>query len=280
MLRLAGLLPFLLLPATIAAQLPDELARERREYSEWLANAATSPYAAVAVQPVRTAIEIGPADADIPLDGVARHRLVPANGGATLEGSGGRRPLARGRVVPLGRYRLVLGGAPGRNVVTVFEPGAKPSAAPGYFGYDAHLVFTVPLEPPAQPQRGRVLAADGTEVDATEAGTVTLNVGGRSARLRVLRLPGASADESGLEIFFRDATNGRGSYPAGRFVALDPADDGRVRVDFNRARNPFCAYNTVYPCPAPWRGNTVDAPIAAGERYERKATTNAAVPTR
>jgi hypothetical protein len=43
---------------------------------------------------------------------------------------------------------------------------------------------------------------------------------------------------------------------------------GRYRLDFNRARNPFCAYSSAYPCPAPWAGNTIPAPVMAGERYE------------
>ena len=76
-----------------------------------------------------------------------------------------------------------------------------------------------------------------------------------------------NADESELEIFFRDGTNGRGSYPAGRFVSLVPAGDGQYRLDFNRARNPFCAYSSAYACPAPWRGNTIAADVSAGERY-------------
>jgi uncharacterized protein (DUF1684 family) len=114
--------------------------------------------------------------------------------------------------------------------------------------------------------RVRVLAEDGVEVDATEAGTVTIPLGGGTT-LRALRLPGAEPDESDIEIYFRDATNDHGTYPAGRFVTLVPAGGGRWRLDFNRARNPFCAYNTAYPCPAPWRGNTIAAPVPAGERY-------------
>ena len=69
----------------------------------------------------------------------------------------------------------------------------------------------------------------------------------------------------------RDLLPGRhqraGTYPAGRFVPLVPARGGRYRLDFNRARNPFCAYSSAYPCPAPWRGNTIPAPVEAGERY-------------
>ena len=73
--------------------------------------------------------------------------------------------------------------------------------------------------------------------------------------------------ESELEIFFRDSTNGNGTYPAGRFVSLIPLGDGRYRLDFNRARNPFCAYSTAYACPLPWQGNVLPAPVRAGEQY-------------
>jgi uncharacterized protein (DUF1684 family) len=112
----------------------------------------------------------------------------------------------------------------------------------------------------------RILAADGIETDAAEVGTFVVPLGGRTP-MRVLRIPVGSGDESELEIFFRDETNGEGTYPAGRFVSLLPLPKGEFRLDFNRSRNPFCAYSSVYPCPAPWRGNTIAAPVRAGERY-------------
>ena len=80
------------------------------------------------------------------------------------------------------------------------------------------------------------------------------------------RIP-TGEDESELEIYFRDATNDQGTYPAGRFVSLVPAGEGRYRLDFNRARNPFCAYSSAFPCPAPWRGNTIEGKVEAGEKY-------------
>jgi uncharacterized protein (DUF1684 family) len=86
-------------------------------------------------------------------------------------------------------------------------------------------------------------------------------------------LPGATEDESELLVFFRDRTSARGSYDGGRFVELLPRPDGTYLLDFNRARNPFCAYSSVFPCPAPWPGNTLDAEVAAGERYAPKRPT-------
>ena len=128
-------------------------------------------------------------------------------------------------------------------------------------------VFVGELLPPETRGTVRVLGVDGVEVDAAEAGSVVVPIGGERVRLRVRRLPTAGGEESELEILFRDGTNGRGTYPAGRFVPLAPEHDGQYRLDFNRARNPFCAYSSAYPCPAPWRGNTITAPVEAGERY-------------
>jgi hypothetical protein len=221
--------------------------------------------AAVAQQPVGSGLRLGPADADIPLEGVAEHRVAAEGGALTMQTSSGKRPLSRGQPIRLGRYTAYFTRAPAGTVVTVFGGGPR-KAPPGYYAYDSSLVFTGPLLPPDRSGRVRVLAADGIEAEASEAGSFLVSLGGPT-RLRVLRIPGAFADESELEIFFRDETNGHGTYPAGRFVSLIPLANGEYRLDFNRARNPFCAYNSVYPCPAPWRGNSVASPVRAGERY-------------
>ena len=248
-----------------AAQTPRDLAQERAEYLAWLQTAATSPMAAVAQQPVGTGLRLGPADADIPLEGVAEHRVEVKGGGLTMQTPSGTQPVSRGRPFRMGRYTAYFTGASGSTVVTVF--GVRPKQEPpGYYDYDPSLVFTGPLAPAGRQNRVRVLAPDGIETEASEAGTFLVSLG-RPTRLRVLRIPGAVAEESELEIFFRDATNGRGTYPAGRFVSLIPLANGEYRLDFNRARNPFCAYSSVYPCPAPWRGNSIASTVRAGERY-------------
>jgi hypothetical protein len=178
------------------------------------------------------------------------------------------RALVRGRALALGSWRLLVGGAPGHSVVTVFAPGLRKGKGPSWFPYDPRAVATVTLVPAAVPATLRLLAPDGTEVEASEAGSVIVSIGGKPRALQVRRLPGASDEESELEIFFRDSTSGRTTYPAGRFVALIPQGGNRYLLDLNRARNPFCAYNTAYPCPAPWRGNALQVSVRAGERYQ------------
>ena len=252
---------------SIRAQRTSDLAQERADYAEWLATARTSPLTAIAQEPIGAGLRVGPSGADVPLAGVAEHRVVQRGGGVTLEGRDGRRPMPRGAPVPLGRFTLVADGPAGRAALTVFGPDhtGKP---PNYYDPDPSLAFVGPLSPPSRRGTARVLGIDGIEVEAAEAGSVLVPVGSTRVRLRVLRLPGAGSEESELTIFFRDATNGHGTYPAGRFVPLIPDRDGRYRLDFNRARNPFCAYSSAYPCPAPWRGNTIPSAVRAGERYD------------
>jgi hypothetical protein len=245
-------------------------AGERAEYVAWLTTAPTSPLAAIAQQPIGTGLRLGPPDADVPLDSLAEQRVTQQGGAVTLTAAGGRRPMGRGVPIRLGAYTLTADGPPGRAVLTVFGP-RRHGKHPLYYEQQRSLVFVGHLLPPETRATVRVLGVDGVEVDAAEAGSVVVSIGGEPVRLKVRRLPTAGGEESELEIFFRDGTNGRGTYPAGRFVALVPERDGRYRLDFNRARNPFCAYSSAYPCPAPWRGNTITAPVEAGERYAGEA---------
>lgn len=265
--RAALILVSAALPWSALGQTGSAVDQERREFAEWLRTAPVSPLRAVVVRPIGIGLTLGPATADLPLAGAPPGRITERDGRVTLKLGAETLTLTRGRTTVVGAWRLVASGPPGRSAVTVYraEPGKEKQ--PLYYPYDPSSVYIVTLTPAREARVQRVLAPDGVEVEATDAGTVNVTIGGVPATLSVKRLPGATQDESELEIYFRDATANRGSYPAGRFLSLIPRPDGRYLLDFNRARNPFCAYNTVYPCPAPWRGNLVTRPVKAGERY-------------
>jgi uncharacterized protein len=241
------------------------VAQERAEYERWLGSAVVSPYEAIAQVRIGSGIRLGPRDADVPLDGIAPQQVSEQDGRVVLQGGGAGRSLPRGRAVSLAGYTLVASGPAGRASLSIFGKRA-PRSPPVYFPYDSSFAFTVTLERAGESGQKFVLAVDGTEVEAPVAGTVAFTVGGTLTRLLVRRIPGDN-EESDLEVYFRDGSNGKETYPAGRFVTLLPLPGGRYLLDFNRARNPFCAYNSVYACPAPWRGNSVLAPLRAGERY-------------
>lgn len=255
------------LPPAVAQAVPGDLAAERASHAQWLLTSGSSPFAVLAQRNLDPSVTLGPASADVPLDGVPAARVLERNGTAILELDGSSRTMPRWRPVPLGPYRLLVTGAPGQSLLTVSAEAPRNAKRPEYFDYDASLTQLVRLRPAPRPDEIRLLAPDGQVVVATEAGTIEASVAGTRTTLTVRRIPAPGGEESDLEVYFRDRTNGNGSYPAGRFVALIPAGNGQYRLDFNRARNPFCAYSSVFACPAPWRGNLIPVPVEAGEKY-------------
>lgn len=257
----------MLVAPSLTAQSRDAVLRDRQAFATWLTTGSTSPYAVLTQRAIGSGLSLGPADADVPLERLPLHRITERDGTAHLEASGKTRPLPRYRPVPLGPYRVSVAGPPGRAVVTIYASAPRNPKRPNWYEYDPAMVFTVRLSPAANPRPRRILAADGLEAEAVEAGTVSVTVGGVTARLQVSRIPEPSGEESDLEIYFRDGTSENGTYPAGRFVTLEPLGGDRYRLDFNRARSPFCAYSTAFACPLPWRGNSLPVAIKAGEKY-------------
>jgi uncharacterized protein len=84
----------------------------------------------------------------------------------------------------------------------------------------------------------------------------------------LMRLP---AYKDYLFLPFTDLTNGTSSYEAGRYIELRiPKAGNSMVIDFNKAYNPYCAYNLTYACPIVPAENHLDLPIEAGVRYFKK----------
>jgi len=69
-----------------------------------------------------------------------------------------------------------------------------------------------------------------------------------------------------LFVPFADKTTGTETYSAGRYLDLHPTVTGIYAIDFNRAYNPYCAYNDTYECPYPPPSNRLQIAIRAGEK--------------
>ncbi len=63
---------------------------------------------------------------------------------------------------------------------------------------------------------------------------------------------------------FTDFTSGDGSYGGGRFIDARIPEGDTIVIDFNKAYNPYCAYNSRYSCPIPPRENDLKVRIEAG----------------
>ena len=75
----------------------------------------------------------------------------------------------------------------------------------------------------------------------------------------------------GGELFlpFRDKTSETETYPEGRYLYVEAMPGGKTLIDFNRAYNPFCAYNEKYTCPFALKENSLGIPFQAGEKRFR-----------
>ena len=65
-----------------------------------------------------------------------------------------------------------------------------------------------------------------------------------------------------------DLTTGNETYPAGRFLEIEPNATSIYEIDFNRAFFPYCYYNPTYECPISPPENHLQIPIRAGERLK------------
>jgi len=71
---------------------------------------------------------------------------------------------------------------------------------------------------------------------------------------------------------FKDLTNGKSSYAGGRFLDLELPKNGAktMVIDFNKAYNPYCAYNHKFSCPIPPDANVLEVAIPAGVKAYKK----------
>lgn len=69
-----------------------------------------------------------------------------------------------------------------------------------------------------------------------------------------------------LFVPFRDATSGKETYGAGRYLDLEEPEGDEVMVDFNLAYNPYCAYSEAFSCPLPPAENWLKVAVTAGEK--------------
>lgn len=79
-----------------------------------------------------------------------------------------------------------------------------------------------------------------------------------------------TTDETDFFLPFTDETNGLETYGAGRYLPINYRGGDHIELDFNRAFNPYCAYNAAYSCPIPPRENHLTLRVEAGEKANQK----------
>ena len=98
-------------------------------------------------------------------------------------------------------------------------------------------------------------------------GILSFTINGQLLKLNVYQSEpeiDSDADSDYLFLPFLDATNGETSYGGGRYIDLTIPTTDELIIDFNKAYNPYCAYNEKYSCPIVPRENYLALEIRAG----------------
>jgi uncharacterized protein len=149
------------------------------------------------------------------------------------------------------------------------DPEARAAfEGPWYFDHDPAARVTARVEH-VQPDRVVVEGSADGRFEMTRVGTARFELYGEPGALGLYWVEGYGG---GLFLSFRDATSGRDTYGAGRYL-LDTVkgadlglEDGRLVLDFNLSYQPSCSYDPTWACPLAPPENRLTVAVRAGER--------------
>jgi uncharacterized protein (DUF1684 family) len=140
-------------------------------------------------------------------------------------------------------------------------PWEQRDAFPGlsYYPPALDLRLVLPLEcEPEEPVEFQTSTGDMRLYQ--RIGTFAFEVDGATASLALYE-----GEPGEYFLPFRDATSGKETYGAGRYLEPIEVEKGTFLVDFNLAYNPYCAHSEEFSCPLPPIENWLKVPIRAGE---------------
>ncbi len=131
-----------------------------------------------------------------------------------------------------------------------------------YYPENPALRLTVPIDEYPDQEIVTMITSTGSAREYAKYGQFSFDVNGQTARLQVYQDP----DSAYFFLPFVDATAPDETYGAGRYLDIEPVEDGKFLIDFNYAYNPYCAYNDRWSCPLTPLENRLKVRIEAGEK--------------
>ncbi|MGC1241772.1 MAG: DUF1684 domain-containing protein [Chryseosolibacter sp.] len=121
---------------------------------------------------------------------------------------------------------------------------------------------------PVEKKKPVVLSTnDGKEQRYVEYAYAEFKLDGVANKLLILEIADMGPFRGNLFLAFGDETSASETYGAGRYLDVTKTPGSTtIKLDFNLAYNPYCAYNNSFSCPLPPRENMLSIPIRAGEK--------------
>jgi uncharacterized protein (DUF1684 family) len=136
-----------------------------------------------------------------------------------------------------------------------------------YFPVDEKYRITADLTPVESRKAVLLPTSDGKEQRYMEYSYATFDLDGVHNKLLILEVMEMGPYRGKLFLAFGDETSAHETYGAGRYLDVNKVPgSSTIILDFNRAYNPYCAYDDTYSCPFPPPENLLKVAIKAGEK--------------
>lgn len=142
-----------------------------------------------------------------------------------------------------------------------------------FFRNDSTFVVQAVLEPTPDTKWFKMKTTTDRLSEERVYGILSFQLKGESYKLNVYQgkeLMSEAGFEDYLFLPFLDETNGVETYGGGRYIDVRIPKSDTLIIDFNKAYNPYCAYNEAYSCPIVPRENYLKTRIEAGVKAFKK----------
>ncbi|MCP4213627.1 MAG: DUF1684 domain-containing protein, partial [bacterium] len=156
-----------------------------------------------------------------------------------------------------------------RLVIMAFDsqrPQVKAFSHLYYYPPASKYAVRATMEKYKKVEKLKMLTSRGEEKFYLRYAALRFEIDGKKMQLSAFKSVKSGTSSKYLFVPFNDKTNGKGSYPAGRFIEFPEPAKKEFLLDFNLCFNPLCNYAPVYNCPIPPMENNLETAIKAGEK--------------
>lgn len=213
------------------------------------------------------------------LEGTSKRPTLRASNGAKLwtldtpARSYTQQILKSGNRFRIGRYHLLYKDhvSWGR-IIEVYDtelPAYLNFKGLDFYPFDAAYRVEAEVVPAEKPEQIDLIDSHGSPRPVWIYGELRFKLHGTDCRLELYT---GSTDPKEVEqgefmLIFADATSGKQTYPAARYLDVPGKAAGTITVDFNQAYSPPCSFSSVYTCPFPRPQNRLPVAVEAGEKW-------------
>ncbi len=142
-----------------------------------------------------------------------------------------------------------------------------------FFKHDSAFIFNANLVKTPNTPFFEMPTSSGDITKERVYGILNFTYKNKTYKLEVYQgeeLMTTSGYEDYLFLPFYDDTNGETTYGGGRYIGLKIPDGSTIKIDFNEAYNPYCAYNEKFSCPIVPQNNYLAFKVLAGVKAYKK----------